>query len=122
TLANRILGFVNAPALMQRVVAKLQDVSVDSSIYTRRRELFCTILTEAGYDFVPPKGAFYIFPKSPIADDVAFCAILQEHKILAVPGCGFGAPGYFRLAFCISDDVIKRSAEPFQKAMAQARG
>ncbi|MBU0665531.1 MAG: pyridoxal phosphate-dependent aminotransferase [Proteobacteria bacterium] len=120
TLANRILGFVNAPALMQRVVAKLQDVSVDSSIYTRRRELFCSILTEAGYDFVPPKGAFYIFPKSPIADDVAFCAILQEHKILAVPGCGFGAPGYFRLAFCISDDVIKRSAEPFQKAMAQA--
>ncbi|MBW6519978.1 MAG: pyridoxal phosphate-dependent aminotransferase [Desulfoarculaceae bacterium] len=122
TLANRILGFVNAPALMQRVVARLQDVSVDSSIYTRRRELFCTILSEAGYDFVPPKGAFYIFPKSPIADDVAFCAILQEHKILAVPGCGFGAPGYFRLAFCISDDVIRRSAEPFQKAMAQARG
>ena len=121
TLANRILGFVNAPALMQRVVARLQDTSVDSSIYTRRRELFCTILSEAGYEFVPPKGAFYIFPKSPIADDVAFCAILQEHKILAVPGCGFGAPGHFRLAFCISDDVIRRSAEPFQKAMAQAR-
>lgn len=122
TLANRILGFVNAPALMQRVVARLQDVSVDSSIYTRRRGLFCTILSEAGYDFVPPKGAFYIFPKSPIVDDVAFCAILQEHKILAVPGCGFGAPGYFRLAFCISDDVISRSADAFQKAMAQARG
>ncbi|MFH2123615.1 MAG: pyridoxal phosphate-dependent aminotransferase [Pseudomonadota bacterium] len=122
TLANRILGFVNAPALMQRVVAKLQDVSVDSSIYTRRRELFCSILTEAGYDFVPPKGAFYIFPKSPIANDVAFCAILQEHKILAVPGQGFGAPGYFRLAFCISDDVIRRSADAFRKAMAQARG
>jgi len=122
TLANRILGFVNAPALMQRTVARLQDVSIDNSIYARRRELFCRILTEAGYEFMPPKGAFYIFPKSPIADDVAFCAILQEHKILAVPGCGFGAPGYFRLAFCISDDVIKRSAEPFQKAMAQARG
>jgi len=121
TLANRILGFVNAPALMQRVVARLQDASVDSSIYTRRRELFCTILSQAGYEFVPPKGAFYIFPKSPIADDVAFCAILQEHKILAVPGCGFGAPGYFRLAFCISDDVINRSAESFQKAIAQAR-
>lgn len=122
TLANRILGFVNAPALMQRLVARLQDVSVDSSIYTRRRELFCTILAEAGYDFVPPKGAFYIFPKSPIADDVAFCSILQEQKILAVPGCGFGAPGYFRLAFCIADEVIRRSAEPFQKAMAQAKG
>jgi aspartate aminotransferase len=106
---------------MQRAVAKLQDASVDNSIYTRRRELFCTILREAGYDFMPPKGAFYIFPKSPIADDVAFCAILQEHKILAVPGCGFGAPGYFRLAFCISDDVISRSAGAFQKAIAQAR-
>jgi aspartate aminotransferase len=122
TLANRILGFVNAPALMQRVVARLQDVSIDSSIYTRRRDLFCRILTEAGYDFVPPKGAFYIFPKSPLADDVAFCAILQEHKILAVPGRGFGVPGYFRLAFCVSDDVIRRSAESFQKAMTQARG
>ena len=122
TLANRILGFVNAPALMQRAVARLQDASIDNSIYTRRRDLFCQILSEAGYEFMPPKGAFYIFPKSPIADDVAFCAILQEHKILAVPGCGFGAPGYFRLAFCISDDVINRSAEAFQKAIAQAKG
>ncbi|KAF0187571.1 MAG: aspartate/tyrosine/aromatic [Desulfobulbaceae bacterium] len=122
TLANRILGFVNAPALMQRVVARLQEASVDNSIYSRRRDLFCSILKDAGYEFMAPKGAFYIFPKSPIADDVAFCAILQEHKILAVPGCGFGAPGYFRLAFCISDDVIGRSAEAFQKAIAQARG
>ncbi len=122
TLANRILGFVNAPALMQRAVAKLQDASIDNSIYTRRRDLFCQILSEAGYDFMPPKGAFYIFPKSPIVDDVAFCAILQEYKILAVPGCGFGAPGYFRLAFCISDDVIRRSAGAFQKAMTQAKG
>ena len=122
TLANRILGFVNAPALMQRVVAKLQNASVDNLIYSRRRDLFCTILKDAGYEFMAPKGAFYIFPKSPIADDVAFCAILQEHKILAVPGCGFGAPGYFRLAFCISDDVIGRSAEAFQKAIAQAKG
>jgi aspartate aminotransferase len=122
TLANRILGFVNAPALMQRAVARLQDASVDNSIYARRRELFCKILTEAGYEFQPPKGAFYIFPKSPIADDVAFCAILQEHKILAVPGQGFGAPGYFRLAFCVADDVIARSAEAFRKAISQARG
>ncbi len=121
TLANRILGFVNAPALMQRVVSRLQEASIDNSIYTRRRDLFCAILTQAGYEFMAPKGAFYIFPKSPIADDVAFCAILQEHKILAVPGCGFGAPGYFRLAFCISDDVISRSAEAFQKAIAQAK-
>jgi len=122
TLANRILGFVNAPALMQRVVARLQNISIDNSIYTRRRELFCTILQDAGYEFMAPKGAFYIFPKSPIADDVAFCAILQEHKILAVPGQGFGAPGHFRLAFCVADDVITRSAGAFHQAMTQARG
>ena len=121
TLANRILGFVNAPALMQRVVAELQGASVDNSIYTRRREKFCKILANAGYEFMPPKGAFYIFPKSPLADDAVFAGILQEQKILAVPGRGFGTPGYFRLAFCVDDDVIERSASGFQKAMAMAK-
>jgi len=121
TLANRILGFVNAPALMQRVVGELQDVSVDCAIYARRREIFCGILAAAGYDFVPPKGAFYLFPKSPLADDVEFVALLQEEKILAVPGCGFGMPGYFRLAFCVEDEVIARSAPGFNRAMAAAR-
>jgi aspartate aminotransferase len=118
TLGNRILGFVNAPALMQRVVAELQGVTVDNSIYTRRRETFCKILSDTGYQFMPPKGAFYIFPKSPLKDDVEFVRILQEQKILAVPGRGFGAPGYFRLAFCVEDTVIERSADPFRKAMA----
>jgi aspartate aminotransferase len=118
TLGNRILGFVNAPALMQRVVAELQGATVDNSIYMRRRETFCRILSAAGYQFIPPKGAFYMFPKSPLDDDVEFVRILQEQKILAVPGRGFGAPGYFRLAFCVEDAVIERSAEPFQKAMA----
>ena len=117
TLANRILGFVNAPALMQRVVAELRDVSIDNSIYARRRELFRQILDEAGYEFELPKGAFYFFPKSPIEDDVAFCRILQEHKILAVPGSGFGTPGHFRLAFSVPDDVIQRSAGSFKAAM-----
>jgi aspartate aminotransferase len=117
TLANRILGFVNAPALMQRVVAELQGATVDNSIYTRRRETFCKILSDAGYQFIPPKGAFYIFPKSPLEDDVEFVRLLQEQKILAVPGRGFGAPGFFRLAFCVEDAVIERSAEPFRKAM-----
>jgi aspartate aminotransferase len=117
TLANRILGFVNAPALMQRVVAELQGASVDNSIYTGRREIFCRILADAGYEFMPPKGAFYVFPKSPIADDVEFVSRLKDQKILAVPGRGFGAPGYFRLAFCVDDSVIERSAEGFRKAM-----
>lgn len=121
TLANRILGFVNAPALMQRVVAELQEVTVDCGIYARRRELFCRILRDCGYDFIPPKGAFYIFPKSPLEDEVQFVSILKENKILAVPGRGFGAPGYFRLAFCVEDDIIERSADAFAKAMQQAK-
>lgn len=121
TLANRILGFVNAPALMQRVVAELQGVTVDCTVYGRRRELFCKVLAEAGYEFVPPKGAFYLFPKSPIADDARFVGLLAEQKILGVPGRGFGMPGYFRLAFCVEDAVITRSAAGFKKAMAAAK-
>jgi aspartate aminotransferase len=120
-LANRILGFVNAPALMQRVVARLQGVTVDNTIYARRREAFCRVLREAGYEFEPPKGAFYMFPKSPLADDAKFVGLLQEQKILAVPGRGFGMPGYFRLAFCVEDAVIERSAGAFQRAMAAAK-
>lgn len=121
TLANRILGFVNAPALMQRVVAQLQGVAVDCGIYARRRALFCAVLAEAGYEFVPPKGAFYMFPKSPLADDARFVGLLAEQKILGVPGRGFGMEGYFRLAFCVEDAVISRSAEGFKKALAQAK-
>jgi len=118
TLANRILGFVNAPALMQRVVAELQGLTVDNSIYARRREVFCNILQQAGLEFTPPKGAFYIFPKSPMESDVDFVNHLQKYKILAVPGRGFGMPGYFRLAFCVEDDVIQRAAKAFEEAMA----
>ncbi len=121
TLANRILGFVNAPALMQRVVEQLQDETVDVAVYARRRQLFCDILRQAGYSFVVPRGAFYLFPHSPI-DDVKFCGLLAQEKILAVPGVGFGAPGHFRLAFCVDDAVIERSAAGFARAMAAARG
>jgi len=121
TLANRILGFVNAPALMQRVVAGLQGVNVDISAYVRRRQAFCRVLHEAGYDFVEPKGAFYIFPRSPLESDVDFVNILQRHKILGVPGRGFGMPGYFRLAFCVDDKVIERAAPAFAAAMVEAK-
>lgn len=120
TLANRILGFVNAPALMQRVVAELQNVSVDISIYARRKELICTILRDAGFTFTEPKGAFYVFPKTPLADDVKFVALLQQEKILTVPGVGFGSPGQMRIAFCIPDDVISRSADGFKRAVDKA--
>lgn len=118
TLANRILGFVNAPALMQRAVARLQEVSVDMSIYARRREIFCEVLDAAGFAYVTPKGAFYLFPKTPI-DDVEFCKLLLEEKILAVPGRGFGRPGHIRLAFCVEDKVIRGAAEGFKRVMAR---
>ena len=121
TLANRILGFVNAPALMQRTVASVQGATVDCSIYARRRELFCSILSASGYDFIAPKGAFYIFPQSPLENDVDFVSILAGQNILAVPGRGFGSPGFFRLAFCVDDEVIKRSAPGFSRAHELAK-
>ena len=122
TLANRILGFVNAPALMQRVVAQLQEASVDSAIYAKRLDAFCPILDAAGIKYVRPKGAFYLFPQAPIEDDVRFCQLLQQEKILAVPGRGFGLPGHFRLAFCVDEKVKRASAEGFKKAAAAAKG
>ncbi len=93
TLATRILGFVNAPAFMQRVVAGLQDATVDSSIYHRRRELFCTVLADGGYDFITPKGGFYLFPKAPIEDDVAFCALSAETENPRRPRPGIRGAG-----------------------------
>lgn len=121
TLANRILGFVNAPAFMQRVVAELQGVTVDMGEYARKRDLLCAGLKEAGYNFTVPKGAFYLFPTSPIADDVAFVSILKEERILAVPGSGFAGPGHFRLSFCIADETIKNSFPSFKAAMEKAK-
>jgi aspartate aminotransferase len=115
-LANRILGFVNAPALMQRVVANLLEVSVDVGLYARRRDLFSEVLEQAGYEFVKPRGAFYFFPKAPGGDDLALVARLKEENILAVPGRGFGRAGYFRLASCVPEEVIRRAAPGFARA------
>jgi len=116
-VTNRILGFVNAPALMQRVVARLQGISVDISEYARKRDLICNGLADSGYEFVKPSGAFYLFPRTPISDDVEFVRSLQKELILAVPGSGFGGPGYFRIAFCVDDDTIKNSIPGFKKVM-----
>ena len=117
TLTNRILGFVNAPALMQRVVAELQGVQVDVSQYKRKRDLLCDGLAQSGYSFLRPPGAFYLFPKSPIDDDVAFVNSLQEELILVVPGSGFAGPGYFRIAFCVDDDTIVNAMPGFRRVM-----
>jgi aspartate aminotransferase len=121
-LANRILGFVNAPALAQRVVARLLAASVDVSHYLHRRDLFCGILSQAGYDFVKPRGAFYLFPRAPGGDDLALVARLKEEQILAVPGRGFGRAGHFRLAFCVAEEVIRRAAPGFAKVRKELVG
>ena len=108
--------YVNAPALFQQVVGKLQGVTVDSEIYKKRRDMFCKGLHAAGYEFDVPEGAFYLFPKSPIKDDVKFMGILKEQNILAVPGTGFGGPGFFRLSYAVPDKTIQDSLEGFKKA------
>ena len=113
--ANRILGFINAPALMQRLVGKFQKNSVDVAGYRRKRDAIYNILVESGFDVGLPEGTFYIFPKSPIEDDVEFIRILQRHRILAVPGVGFGRRGYFRLAYCTEMSVIERSRTAFME-------
>jgi len=116
-LTNRILGFVNAPGIMQRVLPYIQDASVDIDAYKRKRDLLCTGLAETDLEFTIPAGTFYLFPKSPIKDDVKFVKMLQEELILAVPGSGFGAPGYFRLSFCVADETIKNSIPAFKRVM-----
>ena len=120
TLANRVLGFVNAPSLMQLALADLQGVAVDVGLYQRRRDLFVQGLRSIGYRLAEPAGAFYLFPESPLADDGAFVDLLKEEKILAVPGRGFAGPGHFRLCFCTSEDVIERSLPGFARAWAKA--
>jgi aspartate aminotransferase len=118
-ITNRILGFVNAPAIMQRAVARLQGASVDINEYKRKRDLLCDGLAASGYEFIRPAGAFYLFPKAPIADDVAFVKALQEELILVVPGSGFAGPGYFRIAFCCEDETIVNALPGFAKVMQQ---
>jgi aspartate aminotransferase len=116
----RTLGFVNAPALMQRAVASIQRATVDIDIYRSKRDLLYGALTEIGYECVKPEGAFYVFPKSPIPDDVEFVAQLQKELVLVVPGVGFGTPGYFRASYCVDDWVIEGSIEGFRKVFAQS--
>ena len=114
SFANRTLGFVNAPALMQHVVTQLQGVTIDMRQYERKRDLLCTNLAAMGYQFVKPQGGFYLFPRSPIADDAAFVKALLQRRILTVPGSGFGTPGYFRIAYCVEDRTIENALEGFR--------
>lgn len=114
-VANRILGFVNAPSLMQRVVAKCLDTEVDVSNYNKNRELLYNSLLEYGYLCVKPEGAFYLFIQSLEEDDVAFAAAAKKHNILIVPGSSFACPGYCRIAYCVDYGTIKRSLPAFKQ-------
>jgi aspartate aminotransferase len=120
-LCTRILGFVNAPAHMQRIIAKLQDVKVDVEVYKRKRDLLCSGLEKVGYKFEKPMGAFYLFPESPIPDDTEFVKILLKRNILVVPGSGFGTPGYFRIAYCVDDATIINSMVGFAEAIKECK-
>lgn len=117
--ANRILGYVNAPVVGQNILLKALGHQVDAGVYDDRRKAMVRVLEEAGYEFPRPAGAFYVFPKAPGGDGVAFVSRLQKERILAVPGEGFGTPGYFRLTFCVDKKVIENSAEGFKRAIRQ---
>ena len=121
TLSNRILGFVNAPALMQKVITSLNKTKVNLKIYQRRRDIFVKGLKEAGYKLYKPEGAFYLFCQSPHQNDLIFVEHLQKYNILVVPGTGFGRPGYFRISFTVSEKKIKASLPKFKEALASFR-
>jgi aspartate aminotransferase len=121
--ATRVLGYVNAPALMQRIVAELTAARVDVEVYARRRDAFKKVLDDAGLSYAEPEGAFYLFAQVPgnSGDDGAFVNYLKKHRILGVGGSGFGKPGWVRFAYCIDEGVIKASAEAFKKAVTEWR-
>jgi aspartate aminotransferase len=116
-LCNRVIGYVNAPAFMQRAVALLLEESVDIALYQKKRDLLYDGLVASGYECIKPGGAFYLFPKTPIGDDVAFVSALQEENILTVPGSGFYGPGHIRIAYCVDDKTIENALPGFDRVM-----
>ncbi|GJL79496.1 MAG: aspartate aminotransferase [Nitrospinaceae bacterium] len=119
---NRVLGFVNAPGMIQRAVKNAQGAMVDVKQYQQKRDFLYRELTRIGYSVVKPQGAFYFFPKSPLADEIEFVRILASKRVLVVPGRGFGSAGYFRLSYCLPDAVIEGSISGFEGAFHEAEG
>ena len=114
-IANRTIGCVNAPSLMQKVIAKCVDAEVDVAAYDKNRLALYNGLKECGFECIKPQGAFYLFVKSPVADEKAFCEAGKKYNILMVPGSSFACPGYVRLAYCVSYDTIINSLPEFKK-------
>ena len=119
TIANRTLGCVNAPSLIQKVVAKCVDAKTDLAAYDKNRQALYNGLKECGFECIKPQGAFYLFVKSPVADEKAFCEAGKKYNILMVPGSSFACPGYVRLAYCVSYDTIVNSLPEFKKLAAE---
>ena len=121
TFTARILGYVNAPAVWQWVIAETAALRVDPGGYQKTRDLLCQALTGMGYQVTPPLGTFYVFPRTPISDDVAFIRILRDEGVLAVPGTGFGRSGYFRISLTVPDGTVERSLPGFERAIRDCR-
>ena len=115
TIANRVLGCVNAPSLMQRVIKRCVDAEVDVAAYDRNRNLLYNSLKDYGFDCIKPEGAFYLFVKSPVENEKEFCETARQYNVLVVPGSSFACPGYVRIAYCVSYDKIERSLPAFKK-------
>ena len=116
---NRVLGFVNAPAIMQHLVRNLQDVTIDIADYQAKRDYLYGVLSEAGYRVRKPEGAFYMFPESPVADELELVDALQRHGVLVVPGRGFGMPGHFRISYCVQQRELEGAAPGFHAAIRE---
>jgi aspartate aminotransferase len=121
TFTSRVLGFVNAPALWQWVVAEVGDQVIDVAPYREKRDLMYEGLRRIGYECVKPQGAFYVFPRTPIDDDVAFVRLLADEGVLTVPGSGFGAPGHIRISLTVDRETIVRALPGFERAFQKAR-
>ena len=122
TFTSRVLGFVNAPALWQWVVAEVGELTIDPAPYREKRDLMYQGLTKIGYQCVKPQGAFYVFPATPIPDDVAFVRLLADEGVLTVPGSGFGMPGHIRISLTVERDTVIRALPGFERAFRTARG
>ncbi len=120
-VATRILGFVNAPSLMQKAVAKCVDEEVDVAAYDKNRTALYEGLTEMGFECIKPQGAFYLFVKSPFEDEKKFCDLAKKYHIIVVPGSAFACPGYVRMAYCVSYETIVNSLPEFKKLMEEIK-
>ncbi len=121
SFSNRILGYVNAPAMMQLLVEDILDETVDVSSYKEKRDILYKGLIESGYEVNKPEGSFYFFVKNPLKDDIEMINHLKKYNILAVPGIGFGKKGYFRLSYATTTDIVKRSIPKFKEAMDELK-